>query len=196
MNLENYNSHVEAKISEERFVDCKSNGFNSEKAIDLFVDWFDKLNLAGNKIEPISHNWPQDRIFLQKWLGTLHFEHMFSPRYRDTQVLGSYANDRTEMSAMADIVTHPYNNLTLNQMCILNKIPKYGHKSTMTDAYNTACLYKSLVYNNLNVEKIDYNSIFDGRVGFDSEPYDFNQLIDNLGTEEPKPSEPTASSDT
>jgi len=112
------------------------------KVLDLFVEWFEKLNLGLHKgIVPIAQNWPFDRGFLVNWMGDLTFRTIFSRHYRDTMSLAASINDR------CDIHNHPIQFPKLNLQSIANKfnIVNPDPHRALGDAWTTSQVYRQLL---------------------------------------------------
>lgn len=69
-------------------------GMNPNVALDLFVEWIERLGLPERKrIMPLAHNWPFDRSFIEKWMGPKSFNLYIDAQYRDTMTSTVLIND-------------------------------------------------------------------------------------------------------
>lgn len=72
-------------------------GFDKDKVIDLFEDWFDKMDLnRGKQIIPLAHNYVKIKPVLVDWLGPKLYEKIFREDYRDTLVTTHFLNDKED----------------------------------------------------------------------------------------------------
>jgi DNA polymerase III epsilon subunit-like protein len=123
-------------------------GFDSFKAVDMFLEWMQTLNLPTTKfgqpkrIIPLAHNWPFDKGFVEQWMGPTQFNEVFDAHYRDTMAVASFLNDRA--GAHAEIV--PYSKSNLGWMCNKNAIINTCAHDALQDCIATAALYKKLIY--------------------------------------------------
>jgi DNA polymerase III epsilon subunit-like protein len=87
-----------ATVTTIRMVDLIQSAIDPWTAVDLFEEWFYRLNLpVGKKIMPLAHNWPFDRMFIEEWLGgPKNYEAFFHHHYRDSMAAALYLNDRAE----------------------------------------------------------------------------------------------------
>lgn len=128
--------------NKERLVDITLSGCEPSRAADLFVEWYEKLQLLPFKrIMPIAHNWCFDREFLIDWLGYSTFDLCFDPRYRDTMVYSLYDND------IAGWHGHdfPYPKNNLAYVCQKLGIPHERAHSALDDCVSTAKAYRQMV---------------------------------------------------
>lgn len=121
-------------------------GHNTDKAVDLFLNWVQRLELgctpAGHpkRIMPLAHNWAFDKPFVQDWLGYGNFDELFDSRYRDTMVMSLFLNDHAGMHAEKV----PYSKNTLGWLCHQLKVEhEYAHNA-LQDCLATAECYKKL----------------------------------------------------
>jgi len=117
-------------------------GLDPGQAADLFLGWFEKLQLGWNKrLVPLAHNWPFDRDFLKTWLGAKTFEYIFDPRYRDTMTAASFMNDRADWHSEA----FPYPKVNLSYLAKCLGVDHEGAHDAMTDCSVTRECYKRLL---------------------------------------------------
>lgn len=116
-------------------------GLDSFAVADYFSEWFDALNLAqGKRISPLAHNWPFDRDFIRVWLGFETYEHIFDARYRDTQAIALYHNDRAFWRSELT----PYPKVNLSYLAQVLKVPRLRHHA-VEDCLTTLECYRQLV---------------------------------------------------
>jgi DNA polymerase III epsilon subunit-like protein len=126
-----------------KLVELMTSGIEQFKAADLFDEWFEKLDLPfGKKIVPLAHNWPFDHGFIQAWLGIEHFNHYFSPLYRDTMAAAQYFNDRATFHANEI----PFNKVTLSYLASQLYVPHEHSHNALNDCLTTAAVYKKLMF--------------------------------------------------
>lgn len=116
-------------------------GTPSDVAIDLLVDWFQRLNLAPTRrIIPLAHNWPFDYSFLSNWLGPEMFSEIFSVHYRDTMEMAILLDDVSSQYGL-DIFTQHYRLSTLCGKFGIEYIPH----NALDDVLATCKLYPRLL---------------------------------------------------
>jgi DNA polymerase III epsilon subunit-like protein len=65
-----------------------------DRAIDLFIEWFENLDLPfGKRLVPLAHNWAFERAFLIHWLGMDGYNSIWQSTARDTMTFASSIND-------------------------------------------------------------------------------------------------------
>lgn len=69
------------------------NAFTQHTALELFVEWFERLNLHGKRIMPLAHNWLFDKTFVEEWTGPHSYNYIFDGRYRDLMSVAMFIND-------------------------------------------------------------------------------------------------------
>lgn len=122
-------------------------GLDQGVAIDLFLDWYGKLNLGSKeRIIPIGHNWLNfDSHFIRNWLGREAFDMMFHGAARDTMCMANAFNDKAWWYG-EDL---PYPRLKLRELCSGCGIPFQGNiHDALEDCRLTLALYKFLISNN------------------------------------------------
>jgi DNA polymerase III epsilon subunit-like protein len=114
------------------------------KAVDLFEEWFQKLNLpVGKKLMPLAHNWPFDRQFVEEWVGgPISFEHFFHHHYRDSMAAALYLNDRAEQH-----VDHiPIPKVSLEYCCTVFGVRNMKAHDALQDCVATAEVYRRMMF--------------------------------------------------
>lgn len=125
--------------------DLMSNGVDSYTAGEMFIEWFEKLQLLPNKrLMPLAQNWPFDRPFLQEWLGPENFNERVDGRYRDLMTVAVFVHDSLNYGGVERI---KFENLRLNTIA---KVLGVEFDYTLAhDAYydcvKTAECYKAFV---------------------------------------------------
>lgn len=79
-----------------------NDGYTQEAGRNLFIKWYDALNLPFNKygsgqrqIMPLCYAWPQTYPYLLDWLGRASYDVFFNPEYRDPRMTANYLNDQS-----------------------------------------------------------------------------------------------------
>ena len=71
---------------------------SQEKVKDLFVEWFEDLDLPFKKsIVPLAHNWAFECSWLKEWLGVTLFDQIWFSHARNGMLLAISLNDRAAM---------------------------------------------------------------------------------------------------
>lgn len=77
-----------------QMADVILNSYDSAKVSDLFVEWFDGMDLKYRKqLLPIGHDYMMTRQVLINWLGYKEYSRIFAENYRDLRVAANYVND-------------------------------------------------------------------------------------------------------
>lgn len=118
-------------------------GLDPWKAVDLFDEWFQKLNLPVNKkIVPLAHNWVFDRAFVMEWIGgPVSFDSMFDYHYRDSMVAALYLNDRADHHNEK----FPFPKVSLGYCCNCLDLQNPNAHDALADCVTTAELYRRML---------------------------------------------------
>jgi len=117
-------------------------GLDPWKAVDLFEEWFERLELpVGKRIVPLAHNWVFDRAFVIDWLGELSFEHFFDYHYRDSMVAAEYLNDRADHH----VEKYPFPKVSLEYCCNILNVTNADAHNALADCVATAEVYKRML---------------------------------------------------
>lgn len=117
-------------------------GFDPWKGVDLFEEWFERLNLpVGKKIVPLAHNWIFDSAFIKEWLGDLSFQHFFDFHYRDSMTSALYLNDRAD----AHVEPYPYPKVSLNYCASQLNVHNIQAHDALSDCVTTAEVYRLML---------------------------------------------------
>lgn len=136
-------------VNRKNLADIMRRGFDSEKAKGLLEEWVEKLGLPytkyGNRkrIMPIAQNWQFDYSFIIRWLGPTLYSEIFDSRYRDTQAISLYLNDRAGMAAEQV----PFSKNNLAWLCSKLKVENTRQHDALSDCIATAQIYKKLLMN-------------------------------------------------
>lgn len=140
--LQNVQSEA-MRINRRKLTDIVNNGIDRYRAQDLFLEWFEKLNLGyQKKIMPLGCNWPFDREFIIDWLGHETYEMCFHPHYRDVQTIASFRNDREGWKGNE----FPYPKVSLSYLCTQMRIERHAMHDATDDARVTAEVYRRLLF--------------------------------------------------
>ena len=111
-------------------------------AADLLDSWFNRLKLPiYKKICPLAQNYVFDRAFLIDWLGTLNFEYLFSPQYRDTMPAAIFDSDLSNFRGDKILFTQ-YN---LSFLCARLGVTNAKPHDSLQDAIATAEVYRRMI---------------------------------------------------
>ena len=119
-----------------------NNGIDPWKAGELFIEWFEKLNLKeGKKIMPLGFNYDFDKSFLIEWLGPETYNQLFDHNPRDVYHAISFINDK--MWWKADPIQFPKKSLAYVAN-ILGIKPANSHDA-LSDAITSAEAWRRLL---------------------------------------------------
>jgi DNA polymerase III epsilon subunit-like protein len=125
-------------------------GLDPLKAIDLFREWTDKLDLPftrtglRKKIKPLGQNYAFDRGFLMKWLGIADYDELFDYHYDDTMNTANYLNNVAAMKAERV----PFTRVGLSSLARAFNI-EFDHHDALQDCLATAKVYKAMLQRGL-----------------------------------------------
>ena len=109
---------------------------------DLLEEWYIRLNLpVGRRLVPLAHNWPFDRHFIIKWIGTLSFEFIFHPHYRDSMAAAMFIKDRCDWKSEPQ----PFKRASLSQLCMDFGVNNLRPHDALQDCMATAEVYRRLL---------------------------------------------------
>ena len=124
------------------FAKIQQSAFDAFEALELLVDWFERLSLGPYKrVFPLAQNWPFDRGFLIEWMGDKTFELLFSPRYRDTMVCAALQSDK-QGHKKEKVTLAQYN---LSYLCHHAQHTNLKPHDALQDCIATAKVYKAFV---------------------------------------------------
>lgn len=122
------------------------NAPHPDKVLDLFVDWFERLDLpASRRLIPLAHNWSFEDGFLRKWMGHELFHHVFHGLPRDSMEVAIHQNDKASMMGERE----PYSRVSLSYLCKYFGIVNENPHEALCDSLATAKLYKALLMKEL-----------------------------------------------
>lgn len=117
-------------------------GVEAYRAADLFMEWFQRLNLGFNKrITPVGANYVFDRGFLMDWLGPETYSMAFNSDFRDVLSIAAFRNDCAKWHD--DPI--PHQQCSLKRLCSDYNIERTKSHDATDDARVTAEVYKHLV---------------------------------------------------
>jgi len=114
-----------------------------DKVADMFVEWFEKLNLPlDKKLVPLAQNWAFESSFLQAWLGVALKEKLFMGLARDSMSLALSINDRAVFRGESA----PFNKVNLGYLCSHFGIVNNNAHDAFADCIAEAEVYRSMMY--------------------------------------------------
>jgi DNA polymerase III epsilon subunit-like protein len=114
-------------------------GVDSQTAVDLFVDWKNKLGLSGGKrIIPLAHNFPFDKAMLLALFGQDLYDDCFAWSYRDSMALASSMNDLCNAAGNKT----PFPSISLVAICKAYGLQYDNAHNSLADARACAQVYK------------------------------------------------------
>ena len=128
-------------------VDLMKKGFDKDKAIDMIIEWLDKLDLPytpggfRKQIVPLGQNYAFDLRFIQAWLGINMYNEYFNYHYKDTMIAAGYLNDRAAMHGEKV----PYSKVNLKWLCNKHNVDNTGAHDALQDCIRTAKVYKEMI---------------------------------------------------
>jgi DNA polymerase III alpha subunit (gram-positive type) len=129
-------------ISREKIAKYCSEGISQDRAIDSFLNWFERLHLKPKKrIIPIGHNLAFDMPFIKAWLGPESFDLVFDPRWRDTMGVSLFWNDVD--AYRQDRCT--FKDAKLSSVCTSMRVENMMAHNAFDDALATARCYGRMV---------------------------------------------------
>lgn len=146
---------------------CQEFGLDKEVAADLFMKWFDSLNLAKTMKEPfhkllmpLCTNWKFDGSFIEDWLGLddnhkAYMHDYFDYHVRDLAGAVLYINDVAHMHGEAI----PFPKQNLGYICEKLKVDHPNKHDALGDAMAVVECYKRIIRMKLPVEGIDFGRI-------------------------------------
>lgn len=80
-------------VSKDYIADLEDNAFSPYIALELFIEWIERLELPINKrVHPLAHNWVFDSAFLMRWMGFESFNHYIDGRFHDLFAASQFIN--------------------------------------------------------------------------------------------------------
>ena len=130
------------KVNKTELAQLIINGLDPWKCVDMFEEWFERLNLpVGKKIVPLAHNWIFDSGFIREWMGPLSFAHFIDYHYRDSMTAALYLNDRAD----AHVEPYPFPKVSLGYCCSQLKIDNINAHDALADCVATAEVYRRML---------------------------------------------------
>lgn len=125
------------------------NSMDPFKAADLFIEWFERLNLpmtananARKRIAPLWSNGSFDKSFLMEWLTPEQYNEYFYFQERDTQALALSINDR--YSHHAEPV--PFPKVGVNYLASCFGVVNENAHDALSDCITTAEIYRRMLH--------------------------------------------------
>ncbi len=85
----------ETKTPRSRLRKAALDGLDPFGAVEMFETWVEE-KFKGEKILPLSYNWPLTKRFLIDWMQPKTVDLYFSNSYRDPLAIANYVNDRLD----------------------------------------------------------------------------------------------------
>jgi len=146
-------------VTKMKMSEIMSYGVQMDRAVDMFVDWVERLPLPLTKggyrgrIIPLCHNESFDIGFIKGLLGQSLYDTYFHPRHRDTQSLSCSIND---MYAMCGIKVR-YSKNDLAWLARQHNVDTAGAHDALVDCKITAAVYKAMIEEfSQNIPLVDY----------------------------------------
>ena len=126
--------------------DLMLNAPSKDKVADLFVEWFEALDLPATKnLVPLAHNWTFEKSFGLAWLGEELWNHIFHYHARDGMVLALGIKDRAAFASEPD----PFPRVSLSALCKILNIVNENQHDALGDAVAEAKVYRALLTHGL-----------------------------------------------
>lgn len=139
------------KVTGLKIEDLLNQGMDRFAAIDLFEDWYKKLNLPTTRggypkrIMPLGQNYAFDKAFILRWMGHSTYEEYFFYHYRDTMIAALFLNDHAAVHG-EDI---PFKKVNLSWLAKETLTPLERAHDALQDCLATAGVYKKLIHRGL-----------------------------------------------
>jgi DNA polymerase III epsilon subunit-like protein len=118
------------------------NAPEQDKVKDLFVEWFESLDLPFKKsLVPMAHNWAFESSWLKEWLGVTLFDDIWFSHARDGMLLAIAINDRAAMRGEP----LPFNRVGLGSLCHKFNVVNAAAHDALADALAEAEVYRALL---------------------------------------------------
>jgi len=126
--------------------DLMLNSPSSEKVSDLFVEWFEALDLPVNKrLVPLVSNWIFESSFSIAWLGHEMFKYIWHFHPRDVMGLALALKDRAAFAGEP----MPFDWVGLGTLCKKYGIVNEKPHDALCDAVTEAKVYRALLQHGL-----------------------------------------------
>ncbi len=130
------------EVNRSKLVEICNNALDADRVADLFMEWFEKLNLGIEKrISPLAHNWIFDVTMIRNWIGPLSTELIFDGRYRDTMAFALSQNDCAEQRG----TLCPYPKVNLKYLASTLKVDSPDAHNALPDCRITAEIYTKMI---------------------------------------------------
>jgi DNA polymerase III epsilon subunit-like protein len=144
-NIENID-YKATKITKLGLAELMLNSMHPDKVQDLFMEWFEKLNLpvtpsSNKKLCPLWSNGSFDKSWILHWLGRKNYDHVFHFHERDTQALALSINDRFYHHGEK----LPFPKVGLNYLASCFGIVNENAHDALADCVTTAEVYRRML---------------------------------------------------
>ncbi len=140
-------SNEALRITRKNLVTLIENSLDKYKAMDLFDEWYERLNLPSTnhtpkKIMPLWSNGSFDKGFIRAWLGKELYNRYFHFHERDTQETALFLNDR--FCHHAEKV--PFPKVGLNYIASCFELVNENAHDALADCIMTAEVYRRMLW--------------------------------------------------
>ena len=119
-----------------------SHGIDQDRAADLCMEWFEKLDLPFKKrLCPLAHNWAFERGFLLNWLGQDGHDAIWHPHSRDSQRVATLLNDAAAYHGKKI----PFGSVSQKSLCKKFAIENANEHDALADCIACSKLYRALI---------------------------------------------------
>jgi DNA polymerase III epsilon subunit-like protein len=123
-------------------LEALSDAPDSERAADLFSEWFLSLGLPpGGKLVPLSHNYTFEHGFLTAWLGITGRDHHIHYHPRDAMILALSIKDQRALKGLPA----PFESVSLTNLCKVYGVTNDNPHDALADAIAEAELYRRML---------------------------------------------------
>lgn len=128
-------------VTQKRYTRAYNHGFDRTSLVNLFEEWFKKLEIKeGKRLMIVTYDWPRKYQYLVNWLGPLNFKDYFSYHVRDILDLAIYFNDW----ALTNWTDVPFRLIHIGHIFSQLKV-RDSSKDTLVRAAGMAQVYKRMV---------------------------------------------------
>ena len=132
------------KKNRAKIMEALQRGIEQEAAVDLLIQWIEKLKLpvtkygTPKKIEPLGQNYGFDKGFIEQWMTIDRYQEYFDYHYRDTMHAALYLNDH----AAFRLEKVPFSKVNLNWLCNKLGVKNDDSHDALADCVATAECYR------------------------------------------------------
>ena len=137
-------------LPEKEIAHVCSTGYSQEAGRNLFIKWYDSLDLPFNKygskqrqLMPLAYDWPKVYPYLLDWLGRRSYDVFFHPEYRDPRTVANLYADQSWFHSTKT----PYQKDDLAWLCknTSNQIQKGCKHDALYMADRVRAVYRTLL---------------------------------------------------